>query len=88
MVFALAGILLLSAPPAHADDQSFLNDLSENHIGTGHLTSPLALGHFICTQIRGGMSPADAAQMTSGWGVDMPGIVAAAQRDLCPDTLH
>jgi hypothetical protein len=40
-------------------------------------------------QIRGGMmSPADAAQMTHGPGLDMMGIVTTAQHDLCSDTLH
>jgi hypothetical protein len=31
------------------------------------------MGHFICVQIRGGMSPADAAHMTHGPGSDMAG---------------
>lgn len=78
---------LLVAAPAHADDQSYLNDLNQNHIATWPINDPVAMGHFICTQIRGGMSPADATQMT-GPPVDMPGIVATAQHNLCPDTLR
>lgn len=85
-ILASGGIGL--ATPACADDQSFLNDLAQNHIGTGPVTDPLGMGHFLCTQIRGGMTPAQAARMTWGPGLDMPGIVDTAQHDLCPDTLH
>ena len=46
--------------------------------------SVVAMGHFMCVQIRGGMSPADAAQMTRGPFLDMTGIVTTAQHDLCP----
>lgn len=83
-----ATITIGLAAPARADDQAFLNDLNTNHIGTGPVTDPLGMGHFVCTQIRGGMSPEEAGRMSWGPGLDLPGIVATAQRDLCPDTLH
>lgn len=63
-IAACTAALIATALPAHADDQSFLNDLNQNHIGTGPVTDPVGMGHFICVQLRGGMSPADAAQMT------------------------
>jgi hypothetical protein len=61
---AVAGIGF--AAPAHADDQSFLNDLAQNHIGTGGLTDPLAVGRFICVRLRDGLSPAEAAHLCRG----------------------
>lgn len=88
LVVATLAISIAAAAPTHADDQSFQDYLGRNHIGTGPVTSPIALGNFICVQIRGGMSPINATQMTWGPGLDMPGIVDAAQHELCPDTLH
>jgi hypothetical protein len=92
MKIAVAAVAIAAAvglaPNAHADDQAFLNDLNQNRIGTGVTTDPLGMGHFMCTQIRGGMTPEQASHMSWGPGLDMPGIVSTAQRDLCPDTLH
>jgi hypothetical protein len=81
---------LVVAAPAHADDQSFTNYLAQNGVGTGIMPPPIvvALGHIMCDRIRGGMSPADAAQLPRGPFVDGMGIVLAAQHELCPDTLH
>jgi hypothetical protein len=89
---AVAAALMVAAP-AQADDQSFLDNLQRNNVGTGMpgVSNPAttgALGHFMCERIRGGMSPADAAQLPRGVGVDGMGIVNAAQHELCPDTLH
>lgn len=84
---AASTIALIFAPTAHADDQSYMNDLQQNHIGTGPLTDPVGVGHFVCVQIRGGMSADSVGRMTWGPGLDFPGVVGAAQRDLCPDTL-
>jgi hypothetical protein len=83
----------LSAP-AHADDQSFLNYIHQNNIGTFGMSDPLtvSVGRIMCDDIRGGMSPADAAALPAGGmplpDLDGPGIVAGAQHELCPDTLH
>lgn len=77
-------LFLAAAPAARADDQSFLNDLHTNNVYTGP-ADVVPMGHYICTQIRGGLSPADAARMTQG--IDMPRVVDFAQHDLCPDTL-
>jgi hypothetical protein len=78
------------ASPAQADDQSFLDDLHSHNVGTG-IMSPstvVGLGHFMCDRLRDGMSPADVAQLPKGPFIDGMGIVGAAQRDLCPDTVH
>jgi Protein of unknown function (DUF732) len=91
----VVGGVVLSAP-AHADDQSYLNYLGQNGIGTSLMNPPttVALGRIMCDDIRSGMSPADAARLPGGPlaglipGLDGAGIVAAAQHELCPDTLH
>lgn len=93
---ALALVATLgSVGTAHADDQTYLADLSNNHVGTGIMSVPpwgnpsilVQLGHMMCDRMRGGMSPADAAQLPRGPGIDGMGIVGAAQHDICPDTL-
>jgi uncharacterized protein DUF732 len=77
--------------PAHADDQGLGNAINQNGVRVGIMNAPtvVALGHIMCDRIRTGMSPADAAQLPQPpWLVDGPGIVSAAQHQLCPDTLH
>jgi hypothetical protein len=88
---ACTAAVIATASPAHADDQSYLNALSQNGVRVGIMNPPttVALGHMMCDRIRGGMSTADAAQLPQPpWLIDGPGIVAAAQHNLCPDTLH
>lgn len=87
---ALGVITIALAAPAHADDQSYLDALHSNNVGVGIMNPPtvVALGHFMCDQMRQGMSPADAAQLPRGPFIDGMGIVVAAQRNICPDTLH
>jgi len=74
--------------PAHADDQSFLNDLRTSGMPVMYEPYYVGLGYKICAQIMAGMSTADAASQLGIegqiWG---PQIVSAAQHDLCPKTL-
>lgn len=81
-----AAALLFGAGTAQADDQSYLDQLS--HVNTLWMTpqDKTSMGHMICGWIRGGQNPADIAQQIKG--MDGPGIVAASQQQLCPDTLH
>jgi hypothetical protein len=76
------------ATPAHADDQGFLNDLRSSGMPVMYEPYYVGLGYKICAQIQAGMSTADAASQLGIegqiWG---PQIVAAAQHDLCPNTL-
>ena len=88
---AVAAALMVAAP-AQADDQSYLNYLEvHGQSTTAYPYSPgklVMVGQIMCDRIRGGMSPADAAQLPQPQGfVDGPGIVATAQHELCPDTL-
>jgi hypothetical protein len=81
---------------AHADDASFLTYIHQNNIGTSIMNDPttVSTAHIMCDDIRSGMSPADAARLPGGPlaglipGLDGVGIVAAAQHELCPDTLR
>jgi hypothetical protein len=90
LIAVMAGAFVLGAGAAQADDQTYLNYLSQNGIGTSIMNPPttVALGHIVCDDIRTGMSPADAAQLPRGPLLDGAGMVAAAQHELCPDTLH
>jgi len=76
------------ATPAHADDQSFLNDLRASGMPVMYEPYYVGLGYKICAQIQAGMSTQDAASQLGIegqiWG---PQIVSAAQHDLCPKTL-
>jgi hypothetical protein len=88
-LFALLGAaFLLVAPPAHADDASYLAALQAQGVPTGPGFTPMTAGYNICMSLRAGMKPADAALnfgWMNAWG---PVFVDAAQHNLCPDTLH
>jgi hypothetical protein len=47
-----------------------------------------AMGYRVCGQIRNGEAPATAATQFNWLNVVGPTIVAAAQDNLCPDTLR
>ena len=81
--------LIVTASPAHADDQSYLDELTQNGVpmrnGPGFA---LMGGNNVCAYLHHGMSPEGIARKMGAmadWG---PAIVAAAQHNLCPDTLH
>jgi hypothetical protein len=86
---AIATAAVGSASPAQANDQSFINYINQNGVRRGIMTDPdtIVAGHMMCDRMHG-MSPADAGAMFRGPFVDGPGIVAAAQHELCPDTSH
>ena len=92
LLLAATGIaaVIAAAAPAHADDQAFLDDVARAGVMLGGTPAgELQVGRMTCDNLHHGMSPDAAAGqfgMVSGtWG---PAIVSAAQRDLCPDTLH
>lgn len=88
-VLATAGALLLSCGVAHADDNQYVADLAA--AGVPMLLGPnaaIANGYTMCAQLRNGASPevvAGSFGLMSAFGGP---AVAAAQHDLCPDTLH
>lgn len=80
----------LTAPPAKADDSSYLAAVG----GIYHLWSPdqmLHLGHGICDELRKGRTAEQQiglAPPAMSFDVDVPGVVYAAQRELCPTLGH
>src|SRR4051812_37372063 len=88
---ALAVGALLSAPTVQADDQSYLDRLAANGvqpIGTMTPGNLVAGGLQMCSLMRSGMSPQDAANSLGVLsGVLGVPAVDAAQHELCPDTL-
>jgi hypothetical protein len=82
--------LIATASPAHADDQSYLDELTQSGVPMPNGPSfLLGYGHTVCAKVEHGISPEAIAGKNLGamtaWG---PAIVAAAQHNLCPDTLH
>ena len=88
VVLATASITV--ATPAQADDQSYLNYLEANgQSTTAPPYSPAAfimIGQMICTNLRNGADPLAGASFSerAKWGQV---ATAAAQKELCPDTL-
>ncbi|MGH3564135.1 MAG: DUF732 domain-containing protein [Mycobacterium sp.] len=89
---AAAGILagLVTAPAAHADEQSYLQTLEGHGIGDSIFFHPKIAGYQICSALRGGMPP-DVAASPQSFGFWLQGIgplvVDTAQHELCPDML-
>lgn len=80
---------VMLAPVARADEAAFVNDTQ------GVFMAPdarLAAGYHVCVNLRGGMPLQQAERdgffyfnLVNGANV---AIAEAAQRDLCPDTMH
>ena len=89
-VFALLdAAFLLVAPTAHADDQTYIDELN-NH-GVLAVAGPkqeLKMGHQICDYLHAGNGTPntdDFLPIQRPWA---PQIIDAAQHQLCPDTLR
>jgi hypothetical protein len=84
-----AGFLLV-APTARADEGTFIADLQGQGVPTNwpFVVQPVA-GTNICNELHNGFTPQKVVQqfapIQANWA---PTIVATAQRDICPDTLH
>ena len=76
-------VMLVLAGPASADDTSFLDA-----VGPGPYGAPaqLSLGRYVCDQLHTG-TPVEAAHGPTPWTPASPELAAAAQHELCPDTL-
>ncbi|UVO12791.1 DUF732 domain-containing protein [Mycobacterium sp. SVM_VP21] len=90
LLIAPAAVLIL-APSAHADDQSFLADLAAHGITDYWGQGPdrlVYMGHEACNQLHGGGSRQSVVGMfgplQAGFGET---FTNAAQTQLCPDTL-
>lgn len=86
---ALGAAFLLVAPTAHADDQSYLNDLNAHGVlapvGT---RQEIKMGYQVCDYLhqRNSRPPAEEFLPIQRPWADP--IIDAAQHQLCPDTLH
>ena len=91
LLFPLIGAaFLLVAPQAHADEGAFIADLQAQGVPTGwpFVVQPIA-GTNICTELHNGATPQSVVQQFAPIQAPYaPTIVATAQRDICPDTLH
>lgn len=88
VVAAAAGVAWLPlAAPAQADDKSYLAKLRAEGVVVPLPTGALVhSGHMVCSYLHRGLRPEDE---TSRYfpSVGMPQVLAAAQTELCPDTL-
>jgi hypothetical protein len=91
-VLFLAEMAGIWAPPAHADDNAFIADLQAHGVPMPWgPQAAIASGYRTCGELRNG-APVSAVETSAGptlggispWGAV---VTAAAQRDLCPDTL-
>lgn len=86
----LVSAAFLLAAPAHADTQTFIDDLHSQGVPTNwpFVVQPVA-GTNICNELHQGMTTSDAiGQFAPIQAQYAPAIVATAQRDICPDTLR
>lgn len=87
-------IALLTAAPANATpEDDYLGQLSNTPgVTVNGFTGPLLLGagNTACGDLRGGMTPEDAAQKMLSYPGSSIGltrvVVGVAQQTLCPDT--
>jgi hypothetical protein len=88
-IAVLSAAAVSLAPASHADEQSYLADLQARGVPVVNPSLAVSGGFRVCGEIRGGESLGTAANtfgiLSPAWG---PGIVDAAQHNLCPDTLH
>jgi hypothetical protein len=83
--------LLVATPTADADDASYLAATSGLYHSIYDPPTMLHWGHGICDDLRGGRSFDQEVAMappTMAGYMDVPGVIRAAQHELCPDTLH
>ena len=88
-IVACAAAPIVTASPAHADDNSFVADLQAQ--GVPMVQGPdkaIAGGYMVCSALRNGVAPDKAATVFGLMNGRGSQIVAAAQHDLCPETLH
>ena len=79
----------MAAAPAHCDANSYLAYLASHRTLVVAIDGATAVSYGLraCDMLHSGMTP----QQIVGSMVsvsDIPGIVDAAQHELCPDTLH
>jgi uncharacterized protein DUF732 len=86
---AAFGAALISAPPAQANVNSYLAYLASHHINTALNTrkTNVYTGLRVCELLHAGMTPEQIAQGVASMA-DLPGMIEAAQHEICPDTMR
>jgi hypothetical protein len=88
---ALVASALILTPMVHADTTGYISRLQQDGVPMLSGTVPaVQAGMTSCAMIKDGVPPQDVASQVAGlWsGVLGARIVAAAQDELCPETLH
>ncbi|MBI3224822.1 MAG: DUF732 domain-containing protein [Mycolicibacterium cosmeticum] len=92
---AMLAVGFVGAPSAHADDQSFLNELRANNFPgltfAGQQmpdSAAVAQGYMACNRMHLGQSAEDLIAQVNPADTNIGRmLVHAAQHNLCPDTL-
>jgi uncharacterized protein DUF732 len=79
---------LVGAAPAQCDANSYLDYLNSHgtFVYPSNDATKVTYGLRACDMLHAGMTPEQVAAWPSP--SDAPGIIDAAQHELCPDTLH
>lgn len=87
---ALIAFAIHSPPASHADAQSYLAYLQSHGTNTSLWpdTRKVDAGERLCSMLHSGMAPDQIIGSAGLHVVDAPGILDAAQHELCPDTLR
>jgi hypothetical protein len=80
----------MHSPTSHADAQSYLAYLQSHGTNTSLWpdTRKVDAGERLCSMLHSGMTPDQIIGSAGLHVVDAPGILDAAQHELCPDTLR
>jgi len=85
----LGAAFLLLAPQAHADDQSYIDELNAHGVlAVAGPQQEIKMGHQVCDYLHTGKGRPAAdgfLPIQRPWANP---IIDAAQHNLCPDTLH
>lgn len=86
---AAALIALVNYSPAsHADAQSYLAYLQSHGTYAGGDAKALNAGFYVCEALHTGQTPEQILGGVHLTFMNVPGVIDAAQHELCPDTLH
>jgi hypothetical protein len=86
---AIAAIILLPTPAAHADDDSYLHAVDAAGVRYGSAAAMISTGQKICSDLRAGVQIPDVLRGLAGQGFplfEQGTLLGAASYNLCPDT--
>jgi hypothetical protein len=80
-------IVMLFAPDARADANSYLGYLQSHGTFAGGQAKALNAGLYACSALHAGQTPDQILGGVHMTFMDVRGVIDAAQHELCPDTL-